>query len=1028
MYIYKFNAGLESINYIIEKIINNSCNIRNRHIIITPDQFNAELQENLLKKSCNGAFLNIEVLSFKSIAQQILKETLNESIVFSEIETELGIRRVLIENNSKFKFFKNKYSDDGFISNLKKILFDFESSEKIIAELFNLSVDDTLLNDKLEEIKLFIKLYRELLGNEKSISVKLLDNACINVYEWIEILKKRYDKIEINFLGFNTFTLSQLEFIKAVSSNLDDVNFYFTCFDSHIKYDVYNLSYETINKLIFLAKKENIPVYSEDIRFKNNDMIFFANNIYSHLSFEKRDVECIKLIEAKNIKNEIEQACREIHRLVEVDKQYSYSDIILFVGSLDENIELIKKNLNRYGIRSYIDFKQSLHNTPIVKLLKAILEIIYYGKKTKNIIKLIKFGYFNKSYLHTAKLENELLAKSKIYYKETDSSDYIEDFEKISKTLDIVKNMKNTYLIGKLIESIKEIFNLYSVEENINNTVDILLQSGEIIMAQQYAQLFELLQEALATMNNMFVGVDTDCILCIKLLINIIENMKLGTIPQGVDEILVANPAHTMICERKVAFIIGANDNKFINTSSDDSFFSKSELDMLSKYNPLFNEVSVSSDSVKKLTFVDSISKIKEKIYISYSKMSLNNEALYKDIIVKRFEKIFNYNYLKLSDSLDKIIDTEDMYNEVVSIRDNKTLYSNILNLLSKDTRYLNEANTLLRVLNDKQVNLNKEYITDTAFSISKLEKYNSCPFSYFMSYIMKVKERREYEVSALDLGIIRHYIVENYFRINKNNLSLNVEEISERINYILGMQKNTLYTINDNRTKFVVDTLRKGLVKAIYYISDELMRNSFRIYDLEKEFKKIEKIYDRNVVLEGKIDRIDIFEENQALRIVDYKSSNKVFDEKLIKYGLMLQLPFYASAIEDDKRKSVALNYINISNYTPTKKNDKFNLNDEYRKQYGGNILYLEDDGIGIKADKDFYSKVVAKNREEFEELLSSSRVNINESIKSIFNGYMPPRPYKLGENCGCDYCAYKRVCGFDKKDKRYKYNNIGE
>ena len=42
------------------------------------------------------------------------------------------------------------------------------------------------------------------------------------------------------------------------------------------------------------------------------------------------------------------------------------------------------------------------------------------------------------------------------------------------------------------------------------------------------------------------------------------------------------------------------------------------------------------------------------------------------------------------------------------------------------------------------------------------------------------------------------------------------------------------------------------------------------------------------------------------------------------------------------------------------------------------------------------------------------------------IMNGHIRVNPYKMGEQTGCDYCAYKGICGFDDKMPGYQYREI--
>ena len=58
-------------------------------------------------------------------------------------------------------------------------------------------------------------------------------------------------------------------------------------------------------------------------------------------------------------------------------------------------------------------------------------------------------------------------------------------------------------------------------------------------------------------------------------------------------------------------------------------------------------------------------------------------------------------------------------------------------------------------------------------FSVSRLEKYAQCPFSYYIQYGLKAKDRKIYEFTAPDLGAFMHDILDKFTnKIKKENIA----------------------------------------------------------------------------------------------------------------------------------------------------------------------------------------------------------------------------------------------------------------
>ena len=75
--------------------------------------------------------------------------------------------------------------------------------------------------------------------------------------------------------------------------------------------------------------------------------------------------------------------------------------------------------------------------------------------------------------------------------------------------------------------------------------------------------------------------------------------------------------------------------------------------------------------------------------------------------------------------------------------------------------------------------NINKEtieklYGNTLNASVSKLEKFAQCPFSYYLQYGLRLKEKEELKVQNFDTGSFMHETIDEFFKKVKNeNISL---------------------------------------------------------------------------------------------------------------------------------------------------------------------------------------------------------------------------------------------------------------
>ena len=214
-----------------------------------------------------------------------------------------------------------------------------------------------------------------------------------------------------------------------------------------------------------------------------------------------------------------------------------------------------------------------------------------------------------------------------------------------------------------------------------------------------------------------------------------------------------------------------------------------------------------------------------------------------------------------------------------------------------------------------KKENIDKLYGNTLNTSVSRLEQYRRCPFSYYLQYGLKVKPKEELKIQSFNTGSFMHETIDEFFKyVYENKLNLaELEEIdiqkivSKIIDEDLELSKNYIFKATV-KYKILVRRLKKIVSKALKYIIQTLIYSDFNIkgteiaFDKNGEYKPIRLTLEngKNIEITGKIDRIDIAKEDDGnyLRIIDYKSSSKNIDLNEVYAGLQIQLLTYADAV----------------------------------------------------------------------------------------------------------------------------------
>lgn len=196
---------------------------------------------------------------------------------------------------------------------------------------------------------------------------------------------------------------------------------------------------------------------------------------------------------------------------------------------------------------------------------------------------------------------------------------------------------------------------------------------------------------------------------------------------------------------------------------------------------------------------------------------------------------------------------------------------------------------------------------------------------------------------------------------------------------------------------------------------------------------------------LQGRIDRIDVAEDESHVyvKVIDYKSGNRQFDLAALYYGLQLQLVVYMNAAMELEAKKhpdkqvvpAALLYYHVEDpavETPVELSDE-EINEQIQRKLRMNGVVNSEPDIIERLDKTMQEKsdvipVEKKKDGSFSarsDIMSGEELQVvsdyvNRKIraigKEILNGKIDLRPYEMGASQACTYCAYKKVCGFDR------------
>lgn len=1073
----------------ILKEISNLIENEEKIYIITPEQFSFTLETKLLETIKGESVINAEVLTFNRMAHRVKGEVGGVTKTdLSSYGKSMIVYDILDRSKKELKLLgksaKNVDIVCRLITELKTHRIELKDIEKVIE-----SEQDIYLKSKLQDISCIYKKFEERIKNnfiDENDTLTILANQL----PYTNMFKNTIIYID-EFVGFTPQEYKVMIELLKVSKQVNIT----ICTDSLLESknkdnDIFYTNKKTVSKIINLANNNGIqienPVYLDKCyRFKNNELKHLEENLYK-TPYKKYDgeVKNISLFLSSNPYSEIEHIAGKIVELVR-DNELRYKDISIITKNIDDYASLAKAIFSKYDIPIFIDKKKDLSQDILIKYVLAILEIFAKNWDYEAVINYIKLGFCDITDEEIFKIENYArrwgIKYNKWYSKDWTIGEDIADLNRIRKL--IVKpllNFKNNLESKKTVKQITGILYQFLIENNIQEK---LIRKAEQIenteeIKSEYIASWNLLMEILDEIVLIFGDDDITFEKYAQTLKIAFSENNLGAIPASMDQVVIGDVNRSRSKKTKVIFIIGLNDGVFPSASREEGFINDTDRETLKDKDIMLAKTTKDNIYEENFNIYKAFTTAEQSLYLSYSSSSSDGNALKPSTLIYKIKKIFN-NLQEKSD----IIKREDIitnkkatfealltnlrdFNEGKEIHpiwfDVYKIYSNDSEWKEKLEKSIKAQNYTNRPEKITKENLEKIY-GDTIFtSISRLEQYRKCPFSFYLKYGLNINEKDTFQIKSIDTGTFMHDTIDSFFgKIQDENI--NIKEITDEelerivkeiIEEKLKLDKNYIFT-SSAKFKTLTKRLIRVLIKSMKYIVESIRKSDFEILGHEIEFGKVGgypaieiKLDDgKKVEITGKIDRVDVLktEDGKYVRIIDYKSSIKDIDLDEVMAGLQIQLLTYMDAITkiEDFMPAGVLYFNLIEPLIRANRNTtEDDIEEQIRKQFKMRGIVLSDINIIRKMDKDLgkgssnivpvyidskgnisEAKSSCANMDEFNKLQEYTIKTVKEIAKEIFEGNIDIKPYYKNKKTGCDYCNYKSICGFNTGNNKYNY-----
>jgi ATP-dependent helicase/nuclease subunit B len=1059
---------------------------------IVPEQYSHDAERQLLHICGDRLSLHGEVLSFSRLCSRVFAETGGLAAkLLDDGGRLLMMSRAIDAVAGQLRIYGKTEQKADFLEELVALSKEFKSALISVSALESAAaLSRSPLKEKLYDLSLITGAYDGYFSGETADPDDRLSRLA-------QVLSSfsGFEAGHIYIDGFTDFTAQEMRVIEEFLRMNAELTVCLTCDgitagDCDTGEEIFEQSRKTVLHLLRLAAENGmraeIVEKNDGNSIKAQELQYLEKNLFQYHDIRyEGDCGAIEIYKAPTPGTECEYAASKALELVR--SGYRWRDIVVAVCDFEAYGPLAENIFEKYDIPVYINRKSAVNLKPPVALIEYAFDIITNGWDHGSVFRYLKTGMTGIEPSDCDALENYVLQwnlRGSIWTRAEDwifpPSGYERDFgggddiklhtinmlrrAVIKPITALQKELRRAYTFGGKLQALYRYLEDIGLAGRIEEKADNFLKAGDIQRSEEYRQLWDIIVKALDQFNDILgdtAGSNAEFLRLWKLLIS---QYTIGTIPVSLDRVGLGDLSRQRRRDLKCLIMIGATDDALPGAGSTGGLLSSGERRALQQLG-----VTVSGTAEDRLyrelnSIYLSLTLPTDKLIVSYPRTGIGGGDKRPSFIVKRLKALFSLSE-KSDESFDFRQNARRPCFELAAAAPNNPdslpaaaayAYFNDSQETAKLLKNAARAADLSRgrLSGDTAKSL---YGQDLVMSASRVDKFYSCRFLYFLQYGLNAKPRKPAGFDAPTAGTFIHYILENVTRDITNNGGFHdVSDDQCRAltdKYVRIYVRDVLQQFKDktSRFKYLFNRLVGDAVFIVLDMVRELRNSEFTPLDFELEFSDTGDILPHLITdsgtklkVKGFVDRVDGWEHDGKLylRVVDYKTGKKTFRLSDVWYGMNMQMLIYLFALNkngtDRYHKEIvpaAVLYapardeiIPASRSAGQEEVDDLRLKKLRRSglilsedsvveamEKGGNKKYLP---VRISKDGGLAGDSLA-GLEQLGKLSAHIDKMLLQIAGGVRKGSIEAEPYFKNQNDNaCLFCDYRAACRFSEKD----------
>ncbi|MDR1496045.1 MAG: exodeoxyribonuclease V subunit gamma [Clostridiales Family XIII bacterium] len=788
-----------------------------------------------------------------------------------------------------------------------------------------------------------------------------------------------------------------------------------------------------------------------------------------------------------------------------------YRDILVLCNDMTERGSIIGRVFRRYGLPVFMDRRRDVEHNPVIEYLLALPRIASSGRRYEDVFTLLKTGLTDITADEIDELENYVVTygvrgkrwdkaftfglKRKYGDGHTKGEYEQEELDALNgariKVASLIGGFEEGFKAGRTARARTEAFLTFLTEraqlpEMTERYAAELEGAGMLEYAAEMSGMWDVAREILGQMSTVLGDLDMSLNEYAEVLRAGLDSVRIGVLPTAVDQIVLGTMQRTRSGSAKAVFVLGANDGVLPASASDGALFSQDEVYRLADAGHNVARTEDTTHMEEELAIYRNFSKPRALLRVSYAASDSSGKNIRPSPVFERLCRLFPETPTekdigniseKASPSrsgdprrgvsvpfAERLVGIQhpdqalDRLSERMRAQVREESLGDVWAAVS-DWYRVNRPNDFARVeaglnFRGRRERVDAKFVEGLYWKVtspSALERYSRCPFSWFMSYGLNLRERRVAGMDDMGIGDVYHSVLMRFGQeLSSDGLSardessrwrtITDEEIDETARRLTSEEYAKRSAAEDvaidaalaatetyrmervSRTaalaaRVLTRQIREGAVDAIYFESSFGENGDFPSL-VPGQANRLRG----GIRIEGRIDRVDVLDGGRA-RVVDYKSGTQAFSAPDATAGYQLQLMLYLQAVAEHY-EPVGVFYFRIKE--PRVEDD----GDTDVAAAVSDSMKLDgavvDDApvlIAMGMNPAGKAKKGRMEKDEFDALRNTVSDLVENLVGDLMSGRIdadPKTAVKLKTTSyrnmkACDYCPYGGICNYD-------------